>query len=324
MDWSNSLLHSLLVVQVFLITSSNGLCSSSKPTTSEQVASHSTESNFIPRLPLSRRDLLISAGAAAPLALHPSLINAIESSPAATTSCLSDLPPIESPAFTTRVFFCRHGETENNRLGKIQGARIDPPLNPTGIRQAQALGAALAAVRPDRFVHSPLQRAQETATIAAAACPAPISTIADLKEIDFGAALEGGSSTAGVYRAQITATYAAWAAGQWETRLGANGETGQEVLDRVQRAIDAILNGNRGNDRYIAAVAHSSYLRVLLSYAGGVSMAEAATWKIRNCSIHVVDFNRETKAAKLIRIGEDRHLVSAAVAQEPASVASMK
>mmetsp|Transcript_16418 Transcript_16418/g.37999 ORF Transcript_16418/g.37999 Transcript_16418/m.37999 type:complete len:222 (-) Transcript_16418:495-1160(-) len=60
--------------------------------------------------------------------------------------CLKDLPPI--PNDCIRIFLCRHGQTENNRLRIVQGARVDPPLNINGNAQATNLGFALARADP--------------------------------------------------------------------------------------------------------------------------------------------------------------------------------
>jgi broad specificity phosphatase PhoE len=42
-----------------------------------------------------------------------------------------------------RLFIARHGETEYNRKGLMQGRGIDAPLNETGIKQAEALAGYL-------------------------------------------------------------------------------------------------------------------------------------------------------------------------------------
>lgn len=70
-----------------------------------------------------------------------------------------------------RYWYLRHGETDWNRQGLSQG-RTDIPLNETGLAQAEAAGALLAAratgdLRIDRIVSSPLSRALRTAEIAA-------------------------------------------------------------------------------------------------------------------------------------------------------------
>ena len=60
----------------------------------------------------------------------------------------------------------RHGQTDHNLTGRVQG-RIDIPLNATGLAQAAAAARILASPRPDRIVSSPLGRARTTAQILA-------------------------------------------------------------------------------------------------------------------------------------------------------------
>lgn len=90
------------------------------------------------------------------------------------------------------VYFIRHGETDWNRQGLIQGW-VDTPLNSQGHAQAQSVGRALAAVpefSPDfNFVVSPLQRARQTmAYIAEALALEPEQIAVDdvVKELRFG------------------------------------------------------------------------------------------------------------------------------------------
>jgi probable phosphoglycerate mutase len=71
------------------------------------------------------------------------------------------------PGFS--LYYIRHGETDWNRQGRLQGQQ-DVPLNPTGRRQAAACGPILAdlAGRDGRhvadyaYLSSPLVRARET------------------------------------------------------------------------------------------------------------------------------------------------------------------
>lgn len=58
------------------------------------------------------------------------------------------------------LYFVRHGEQQDAEHGMPDG-----PLSPRGKRQARAIASRLSAVPFDAAWHSPLQRAQETASI---------------------------------------------------------------------------------------------------------------------------------------------------------------
>ena len=136
----------------------------------------------------SRRDFLTKSASSLAALVGPILLNAKDSCAAAQTNiittdqqqpqtsllavpnlqCLTDLPPITPGC--VRIYLCRHGQTENNRLRKVQGARVDPSLNVYGAEMASRIGMALSylpkEVQPTVAVHSKLTRARETAQIA--------------------------------------------------------------------------------------------------------------------------------------------------------------
>ena len=107
------------------------------------------------------------------------------------------MPPISRlPPTVTRtsppLYFIRHGETDWNKQGLIQGW-VDIPLNETGHSQARALGLALAAIpelaASHRFYVSPLERTRQTMSHIAAAMALPgTGVIVDhaVKELGFG------------------------------------------------------------------------------------------------------------------------------------------
>ena len=66
----------------------------------------------------------------------------------------------------TRLILVRHGETEWNKKGLIQGG-TDVPLNATGRVQALAVVDSLQNITHSAIVSSPLARAAETARIIA-------------------------------------------------------------------------------------------------------------------------------------------------------------
>lgn len=62
------------------------------------------------------------------------------------------------------IFITRHGQTEWNVLGKIQG-QTDIELNDTGRAQAKETSESIKGEKIDLIIVSPLKRAKETAEI---------------------------------------------------------------------------------------------------------------------------------------------------------------
>ena len=88
-----------------------------------------------------------------------------------------------------RLWLVRHGETEGQSSIRFHG-RNDVRLSDQGRAQIRALAPLLQHVAFARIVHSPLQRAAESAAILAAVCgveQAPRHVEERLREISFGA-----------------------------------------------------------------------------------------------------------------------------------------
>ena len=89
------------------------------------------------------------------------------------------------------IYLLRHGQTEFNREGRLQG-RLDSPLTELGLEQARRMGATVREVvdEPARWtlVSSPLGRARRTAEIVRDVCglPGPIVFDERLSEIHVG------------------------------------------------------------------------------------------------------------------------------------------
>lgn len=142
---------------------------------------------------------------------------------------LTDLPPITDGC--VRIFFCRHGQTENNRLRRVQGARVDPQINDNGKQQAHNLGKSLCKVAPNpcSFFCSNLRRARMTAQIAAGEVDSGITVqeLSSLAEVDFGPIAEG--QPVSIAKAGMQATYTAWATGNIDFRPREGGDSIRDV-----------------------------------------------------------------------------------------------
>lgn len=63
-----------------------------------------------------------------------------------------------------KLYFVRHGQTEFNHIGRIQGGKIDSPLTQLGINGAKKAGERLSDIKFNQVYASPLQRAKDTAS----------------------------------------------------------------------------------------------------------------------------------------------------------------
>jgi probable phosphoglycerate mutase len=82
------------------------------------------------------------------------------------------------------VYLVRHADTAWTLTGQHTG-RTDLPLTEQGEGQARALGPTLTALRIDRILSSPLQRARRAAEMAVP--HARVEADDDLKNWDYGA-----------------------------------------------------------------------------------------------------------------------------------------
>ncbi|MCW2636764.1 MAG: Phosphoglycerate mutase [Blastococcus sp.] len=91
------------------------------------------------------------------------------------------------------LLLVRHGQSEWNAAGLMQGQTSHPPLTALGQAQAATAAHELAALRPGALVSSDLLRATQTARHCARSTGLPFTTSAELREQGYGV-LEGRPS----------------------------------------------------------------------------------------------------------------------------------
>ncbi|MFT4028637.1 MAG: histidine phosphatase family protein [Protaetiibacter sp.] len=143
--------------------------------------------------------------------------------------------------------FIRHGQTDWNRDGRMQGSS-DIPLNDTGREQARAAERMLEAWSWDAVVSSPLSRARETARIIADGLRLPLGAAYDeLVERDYGP-LEGEPSRDVVAR--------------WPDRDFPGAEPLDAVVDRCLRGL-ARIDADHPH-RNVVIVCHGTIMKYTL------------------------------------------------------------
>ncbi|MEU8242183.1 histidine phosphatase family protein [Actinoplanes missouriensis] len=177
---------------------------------------------------------------------------------------------------TTRVIVWRHGNTDWNAGGRVQG-QTDVPLNDLGRRQAAEAATLLAAMRPDAIVASDLRRAADTAAALAALTGQTVSHDQRLRERFFG--VWQGLTTAEV-AAQRPEEFARWRAG--EDVVGGDVETlddlGKRVADGLQDAARLAPGG------LVVAATHGAAARQGIGHLLGWPIQQVRTLRaLQNC-----------------------------------------
>lgn len=184
------------------------------------------------------------------------------------------------------IYFVRHGETDWNAAGRLQGSR-DIPLNDIGLRQASGIGLILrdllarAHRSPDDFpyVASPLIRATQTMDRVRAELRLPVEGYARddrLRELSYGG-WEG--LTMDEIRARDAALFARRTRDKWDTPPP-GGESYAVMTRRVaswraELAVDTVV------------VAHGGTMRALMFLTGLAGPEEAADMRIEQGVVYV-------------------------------------
>jgi len=187
-----------------------------------------------------------------------------------------------------RIAFLRHGPTDWNEEGRIQG-RIDMPLSAAG-------RAKMAGLRPPvgfetaRAFTSPLQRARETAALLGFVNAVPD---ARLSEHHWGA-------WEGLTREEILARDGADCFVRAGTAADFTPKGGESTRDLLARVADFIAEVGRG-ERDAVAVAHRGVLRSAYTLATGWDMLTAmpARLDLSGALILAVDAEGKPRVAEM-------------------------
>ena len=188
----------------------------------------------------------------------------------------------------------RHGESEGNFAGSLQGSRFDTPLSARGRSQAEALAIRLAEEAIDAAWASPMVRARETASIVAAPHGLPLSIDADLAEFDWGG--WSGRPFDGVIEQEVSSVRARWRAG--ETDLApAGGESPAMAATRADRFLGRL---KAAGPRAPLVVAHGRFNRILMAVLLGRPLSRMDEIRQRNGSLSVFEWDGAAPATPVL------------------------
>ena len=185
------------------------------------------------------------------------------------------------------LFLFRHGETDWNRAGRLQG-HTDTPLNTTGLAQAEALTKRLRPFRLDAVVSSDLARAWTTAQIVAEGLGIPVIAEPGLREANIGDA-------EGLYWPEVKSRFGEELTERWFTDDNAAFPGGESGLETRLRGLAALRRLALQPYRRIGVSTHGAMVRQLMKHALPPGSPPAKT---RNTVLYILKY--EPAADRLV------------------------
>lgn len=189
----------------------------------------------------------------------------------------------------TTFYIVRHGETQENADGIIQG-HLDSVLNKNGITQAKKLSKIFEETMFNNAFSSDLKRAHQTAKLIIDKKNIPIKTSPLLREIKLGKyegkeinLLNKELGDVIKYRDQLPDKE------RFLHRAAENIETDEELMNRFSQFFQENTNIYHGKNNLL--VTHGAAMRIFLVYLGWAKYAELPHVAIKNTAYVVLEKN---------------------------------
>jgi len=198
------------------------------------------------------------------------------------------------------IYLIRHGETEFNREGIVQGGGIDSELNDTGKMQAKLFYDHYKNVPFDKVYTSTLKRAQQTVQQFIDA-GIPWERLSGLNEVGWG--IYEGSLPTPENKKVFADIIGDWALGHLDAKLE-GGESPNEVTLRQNQALEVILS--RPEEKTILICMHGRALRMFLCLITGTPLSQMDRFLHQNLSLYELSY--EDNKFEVVKFNNVMHL----------------
>lgn len=206
------------------------------------------------------------------------------------------------------IYLIRHGETDYNRRGVVQGSGVDSDLNEMGRAQAQAFFQAYQHVPFNKIYISGLKRTFQTAE-PFIELGLPYEKLTGLNEISWGV-MEGkapGNLDNEYYRNLIEA----WELGN-TNQTTEGGESPEQVATRQKVAVDTILS--HPDESTILVAMHGRAMRILLCWLTNQPLSTMDQFEHSNLCLYKLQYDYEKDTFTIELANDTAHLLSLALA----------
>ena len=183
-----------------------------------------------------------------------------------------------------KIYLTRHGQTDFNKKGIVQGSGIDSDLNDTGRAQAEAFFRVYQKVPFDKLYVSALKRTHQSMR-GFLEKPVPVTILPELNEISWGKQ-EGimVNEERNVYYQQMIHC---WQAGDTGMAIE-GGESPEQVAIRMKRALQHILSNT--SEKNVLICMHGRAMRIMLTVMLNYPLRCMDMFKHSNLCLYVLTY----------------------------------
>ncbi|SER19566.1 histidine phosphatase family protein [Pedobacter rhizosphaerae] len=183
-----------------------------------------------------------------------------------------------------QIYIIRHGETELNRQGIVQGRGINSDLNDTGRAQAEAFYQKYKDIPFDKIYTSSLKRTWQTVQKFIDS-KLPWEQLTGLDELAWGV-WEGKANTEDS-RDAFRLMLETWQQGDYTAHFD-GGESVQDVYDRLKEPMQILMS--RPEEETILLCMHGRAMRVFLCLLLNKPLSEMTEFPHQNTVLYKVGF----------------------------------
>ena len=184
-----------------------------------------------------------------------------------------------------KIYLIRHGQTEFNRMGVVQGSGVDSHLNERGKMQARAFFEQYRHVPFDKIYTSSLIRSQQSVADFISQ-GIPFEALAALNEISWG--YKEGQKITPEEDQYYHYMLAQWREGNTGLRIE-GGESPDDVITRLTPAVEHIVSNPE--ERNILICMHGRAIRILLCHLLRLPLKNMDTFEHENLCLYVLNYD---------------------------------
>ncbi len=204
----------------------------------------------------------------------------------------------------TNFYIIRHGETDLNRQGIVQGSGVDSDLNSLGRTQAQLFHEKYRHISFDYIFLSALKRTEQTA-IHFLNSGIKYTKKAEINEIHWGE--HEGKASSPERREDFEKTVEAWKQGDYDART-MSGESAAELAKRLHIFKAEMEQLDYESHKNVLVVSHGRTLRVLMCVLKNEPLTNMQSYEHSNTGLFLLNFNHLTKEWSLSLENDLSHL----------------